>query len=233
MGVDLSPIEKAFRSAAPSGASLAEHLQAVATEARERRPEYMRLVDAFVARLEQVRAGSGAPAVGVPMPPFLLPDQDGRLIHLDELLTDGPAAIAILRGHWCPNCRLNMIGLSHVHRQSRASLVVISPEVQQYTRLLREHADADFPVLTDAGAGYILSLGLTVMLDPAIAKLIEAAGWDVPLFQGGTGWVLPIPSVFVVRQNGLIAARHIDPDYRRRMGVDELLAAITAARDIA
>jgi hypothetical protein len=38
--------------------------------------------------------------------------------------------------------------------------------------------------------------------------------------------VLPIPAVFVVCQNGYIAARHIDPDYRYRMAIDELMTCV-------
>jgi peroxiredoxin len=60
--------------------------------------------------------------------------------------------------------------------------------------------------------------------------MISEAGWDVPVYQGGTDWVLPIPSVFVVTKDGLIAARHIDPDYRQRMEIDELLGCVQRIR---
>jgi len=42
--------------------------------------------------------------------------------------------------------------------------------------------------------------------------------------------VLPIPAIFVVAQDGLITARFIDPDYRNRMTVEDLLAALRNAR---
>jgi peroxiredoxin len=105
--------------------------------------------------------------------------------------------------------------------------------VQQFTRTLRQQSGAQFPVLTDLGAGYILALGLAVLLDEPLARMISDAGWDVPLFQGGTGWVLPIPSVFIVRQDGTVAARHVDPDFRRRMELDDLMAAVAAANHVA
>jgi len=41
--------------------------------------------------------------------------------------------------------------------------------------------------------------------------------------------MLPIPATFVVGTDGLIKARFVDPDYRRRMDIDEMLAALRSA----
>ena len=48
---------------------------------------------------------------GEPFPPFLLPDQDGRLVSFEELLGRGPVVAAFVRGHWCPYCQLNVTAL--------------------------------------------------------------------------------------------------------------------------
>ena len=45
-------------------------------------------------------------------------------------------------------------------------------------------------------------------------------------FQGNESWMLPIPATFVVGRHGKIVARFVDPDYRRRMAIDDLLAAL-------
>jgi peroxiredoxin len=225
----INPIEAAFLEVRSSGASLTERLQVVAEAARVHKPEYSSAVDAFVARLRAVQAGADAPKVGDMMPQFILPDQDGRLVTLDGLLARGPVVVALHRGHWCPFCRLNMIGLAEIEdRLKPAQIVAISTETQRYTRMLREQAGARFPFLTDMDAGYTMSMDLAVWLDDRLANLIAEAGWDIPLYQGGSDWVLPIPAVFVVCPSGKIAARHIDPDYRYRMAIDELLASVGA-----
>jgi hypothetical protein len=36
------------------------------------------------------------------MPPFILPDETGQLVSLEELLRQGPVAITLHRGHWVP-----------------------------------------------------------------------------------------------------------------------------------
>jgi peroxiredoxin len=48
-------------------------------------------------------------------------------------------------------------------------------------------------------------------------------------FHGNDGWVLPIPATFVVGRDGLVKARFVDPDFRKRMEIDDLIAAFRAA----
>ena len=55
------------------------------------------------------------------------------------------------------------------------------------------------------------------------------AGWDVEPSQGTNTWLLPIPATFVVGTDGEVKARFVDPDYRRRMAIEDLLAALKAA----
>ena len=57
---------------------------------------------------------------------------------------------------------------------------------------------------------------------------MRAGGFDIAPFQGNESWMLPIPATFVVGPDGVVKARHIDPDYRHRMAIDNLLAALKA-----
>jgi peroxiredoxin len=61
-------------------------------------------------------------------------------------------------------------------------------------------------------------------------QLILAAGdRQLPTYQGNESWVIPVPAAFVVRKDGTIEARFIDPDYRRRMAVEDLLKGLRNA----
>ena len=223
----ISPIEAAFLQVRSSDLSLKDRLRVVADAARTHKPWYAEAVDDFALRLRDVQAGADAPKVGDAMPSFVLPDHEGRLVSLDEILKDGPAVVAFHRGHWCPFCRLSMISLAEIEQELKpAQIVAISTETQRYTRMLRDQTGAMFPVLTDMDAAYSMSLGLAVWVDTKLAGMIAEAGWDIPAYQGSADWVLPIPSVFVVRKDGVIAGRHIDPDYRQRMEIDDLLRCV-------
>jgi peroxiredoxin len=123
--------------------------------------------------------------------------------------------------------RLNMVGLAEIEEAAKpAQIVAISSEIQQYTRILRAECGGQFPFLTDFGGGYALSINLSIFVDEAMSAMIDGAGWHVTEYQGGGGWVLPVPAVFVVGQDGVITALHVDPDYRRRMELDALLSAL-------
>jgi peroxiredoxin len=223
----VAALEDAFQEIRNRDLTLGERLKYVADCVRVKGPDFAAAVDAFVGRLEAAQAGSTAPMVGDVLPSFYLPDHEGRLVTLQSLLDRGPAIIAFHRGHWCPYCRLNMVGLAEIEDEAKpAQIVAISSEVQQYTRILRAEAGAEFPFLTDVDAGYALSINLAIWVDEAMSGMIGGAGWDIPGYQGGTPWILPVPAVFVVGQDGIIAARHVDPDYRRRMELDALLDAV-------
>jgi peroxiredoxin len=227
----VAALEAEFQRVRDLDAPLAVRLDCIAERVRTMSPRFADAVDAFVDRLAAAAAGSSAPAVGETLPDFLLPDEKGRLTSLSEMLARGPVALVFVRGHWCPYCRLNAVGLAEIEAQlAPTQLAVISPERQAFTAALKAESGATFPFLTDAGCGYALSLNLAIWVDERMARIIAKAGWDIPAYQGDDSWLMPVPSVFLLDRSGRIAARHIDPDYRRRM---ELSAIVDASRGLA
>jgi peroxiredoxin len=211
--------------------SLAERLQVVADLVRTEAPEFCAEVNNFVGRLEAAKAGGSAPDVGEKMPDFTMPDQDGKLISLESLLETGAAVLVFHRGHWCPYCRLNIGAVAEVEdKLAPARVVGICAETRRFTRQMRGEMDARFPILTDVGAGYALSINMAVWVPTRMSQMIAGAGWDIPLYQG-TDWILPIPGVFIVDRDGRIASRHVDPDYRRRMEIADLLRGVDQLLD--
>jgi peroxiredoxin len=220
-------VVSAFEQARASEAPLGDRLHIIAEVVGREFPQFTQIADAFVERLERACAGSSAPATGERLPLFLLPDQDGRLVSLESLLGNGPLVVAFVRGHWCPYCQLNVTALAEIEHHARpAQIVAISPETEHYSRLLKAEAGARFPFLTDIGAAYTLSLNLAVWIDQTFSSAIARSGCDVPLYNRSDSWILPIPSIFVLSENGVITARHIDPDYRQRMEMQQLLGCV-------
>jgi peroxiredoxin len=228
----IAELERTVAEAMRLDAPIDDRLKLVRDRVRTLSDEFAVAVDRMVDRLIEQSAGANAPRAGEPMPAFLLPDDAGRFVALEELIADGPAAISFVRGHWCPYCRLNVLGLHEIEGAARdigARIAVIAPEKRQYAARLKSESHAGFPILSDIDNGYALSLNLAIWVGAEMAAMIGAAGWNVPDYYGSDAWIMPVPAAFVVRRDGMIAARHIDPDYRRRMDLDALLAALRAA----
>jgi peroxiredoxin len=214
-------------------ASLKERLQLFADVSRTMRPEAQEAVDRMVERLKAFEAGTLAPAPGDPMPSFTLPDETGRLVSLEDLVKSGPAAITFHRGHWCPYCRINTRALAEVQDQINeegGAIVAITPEREAFGARLKQDAGLSYPVLSDIDNGYAFSIGIAIYVGTEVQGVMEKTGRDLPNYQGNEGWLLPIPATFVVGRDSCVAARFIDPDYRNRMAVEDLLTALRRTR---
>ena len=223
-------LKQAFERLSESNLSLSDQLATAARSVKERRPDLADAIDRMVGRLKEGGAGTQAPQVGDEMPPFHLPDEHGRLVSLDELVARGPVAVTFHRGHWCPFCRISINALVRAHEQVAATggqIVAVMPEREQFVSDLRATSNAPFLVLTDMDNGYALSLGLAIWVGDEMQKII-AERHDLAKYQGNDTWMVPIPATFVVGQDGRIKARFVDPDYRKRMAIEDLLAAMRA-----
>ena len=225
-------IAEAFEQARALDAPLAERLDTYASSVRELNKPMADAVDRLVSRLQDSTIAEGAPGVGEPMPPFLLPDHTGRLVGLEELTAQGPVAVTFARGHWCPYCRIAVSALAAIADDATrigARIVVIVPDRQAFAAKLRAEANAPLSILTDLDNGYALSLGLAFWVGEEMQQYMRARNVDPSQSQGNDSWFVPVPATFVVGRDGRIVARHVDPDYRKRMELDAVLAALKTA----
>jgi peroxiredoxin len=226
-------LEDTFIRCRDLNAALADRLQLFANELRRLGPHWQAAVDRLVSRLVASDAGAAAPKVGEPMPAFLLPDERGRLVGLEDFLGEGPVALAFHRGHWCPYCRININALARAEEEiatEHRHIAAIVPDRQRFAVWLKSDAKAPFPVLTDMDNGYAMSLGLAIYVGDEMKHIMVSSGWDPSVSQGTDNWMLPIPATFVVDTDGIVRARFVDPDYRMRMAISDLLAALRSAK---
>jgi peroxiredoxin len=225
-----TPLDEAFEQCRDMDASLTKRLSIFADAVRAQAPAFTAAVDRLIKRLQDSGAGEAAPRPGDVMPPFVLPDETGRLVALQGLLPAGPVAVTFHRGHWCPYCRININALAKAHdviRREGGQIIAIVPERQEFAAEFKKDGRAHFPILTDMDNGYAMSLNLTIWVGEEMKRLIrDEFGHNIASFQGNDAWLLPIPATFIVGRDGRIKERFVDPDYRRRMAVDDLLTAL-------
>jgi len=199
----------------------------------ERNPATGAAYQGLVEHLIKVEAGKNAPANGDKLPPFLLPDENGRLVSSTELLAKGPLIITFNRGNWCPYCWLELSALEDHNEaivKAGGSIVSITPEVATYSRRLKKRLGLSFSVLTDMDNGYALEMGLAVALTDDVRAVYDRADIDLGTCHRSAAWFLPLPATLVIDRLAIVRHAYVNEDFRQRFEPDlipEILAELT------
>jgi peroxiredoxin len=219
----------AKRETVPLSSRLSEHRD----KTQKLRPAFAKAYDDLVERLDVLDRGGVGPGVGEPMPPFDLSDENGNLVSLASLLRHGPAVISFNRGHWCPYCRLELRALAAVNDRMRklgARVVSIMPDSGRYTAHYVKNNELPFPILSDIDLGYSLSLGLIFWVGAEVRRLYKEVGIELEKYHGNDGFFLPVTAKFIVGQDGLVKARHVNIEFRERMEPEAIITVLEELR---
>ncbi|RUP00344.1 redoxin domain-containing protein [Hyphomicrobium sp.] len=228
-----STLAEAFAEVCAMQAPLNARLAAYADKLRELNFPFAEAYDDLVARLFSGEVGNMVPELGAALPQFVLPDRSGLLVSLEELTKQGPVILSLNRGHWCPFCRITLRTIAEHNDEiakTGAQVVSIIPDRQQFTDDLRRTTQHNIRILTDVDCGYALSLGLVVWVGEHLKTLMKGRGYHLDTYHGNDGWFLPAPATFVVDGDARIIGRFVDPDFRKRMEVDDILSILTRFR---
>lgn len=73
-----------------------------------------------------------------------------------------------------------------------------------------------YPVLWDENSVVADAFGLAFSLPDDLRAVYKGFGIDLPVTNGDPSWRLPIPSRFVIDQEGVVHSVEADPDYKYR-----------------
>jgi peroxiredoxin len=150
-------------------------------------------------------------------------------VTLESLCRNGPVVVSFNRGHWCPYCQLELRALAAANddvRRLGGQIISIVPERAQFSKRLAADNSLPFTILSDVDLSYALSLGLVYWVGAEIKAIYDAVGIDLANYHGNGNYFLPVAATFVAGPGGTVVDRHVDHDYRHRMHIDRMLAAV-------
>lgn len=183
------------------------------------------------ATAQLVTAGieKGALGVGNNPPSFCLPNANGQLVKMDDLLINGPLIVTFYRGSWCPYCNLELRAyqqnLSTITAHG-AQVVAISPELPDSTLSNAEKLALDFEVLSDVGNKVARDFGLVFKMPDSLVQVYLQLNNDITQHNGDGSWELPIPATYIIASDGKIAFSHVNADYLKRAEPQKVIAAL-------
>jgi len=210
--------------------SLKEQTDAKIASGRLAKPEFMKGVDEVIEEAKAFEKGANEIKIGQKAPDFKLPNPEGELIALNNLLEQGSVVVTFYRGDWCPYCNLQLralqVRLSEIHELG-ATLVAISPQVPDGSLTKSEINEMDFIVLTDQNAKVASEYGVAWEVPEFLLDHMRVdRNLDLEVINNGNGSVLPIPATFIVGTDGMVKWSYVNVDYRTRSEPEEIIEAL-------
>lgn len=97
-----------------------------------------------------------------------------------------------------------------------ATLVAISPQLEQYSREVSEKHKLSYDLLIDKGNEVADQYGLTFKVSDELHEVYKNFDIDLEKFNGDDSWTLPMPGQFIIDRDSTIIAAEADPDYTKR-----------------
>lgn len=163
--------------------------------------------------------------VGDTAPMFTGTDQNGQPFSLQSVLQKGDVVLMFYRGQWCPYCNKQMSQMNDSLKMitdKGATVVAISPEIQENVLKTIEKTKASFPVISDAKMQIMKNYKVNFEVPQATQDRYKNFGIDFNVANGENGANLPVPATYVIGKNGKIKYVFFNPDYRKRASVKEI-----------
>ncbi len=165
-------------------------------------------------------------SINVKAPDFIAKDQNGKKVSLKNELKNGAVVVVFYRGQWCPYCNKQLSALQDSLSfiiEKGATLIAISPEKPANISKTVEKTKATYSVLFDDSLKIMKSYDVAFSLDSTTIEKYKKFGINFYDANGSNGAALPIPAVYIINKEGIIIFKHFDPDYRKRVSVQEIL----------
>jgi peroxiredoxin len=109
-----------------------------------------------------------------------------------------------------------------------ASLVLISPQLEEHNRAIKEEKGLNLEVLSDLGNRVADRYGIRFKLPEDLIPIYQQFKLDVNEYNGDDSWTLPMPARLIIDQAGTIRYAEINPDYTVRPDPEETVEALKA-----
>ena len=119
--------------------------------------------------------------VGDMAPDFTLPDQDGKQVHLAELITRGPVLLYFYPADFTPVCTREACAFGALQPEldrSGVTLLGVSPQDSESHTRFRERYQLSFPLLADPEKRVIRAYDCDGLLGWGVSRVTYLIGAD-------------------------------------------------------
>jgi len=124
---------------------------------------------------------------------------------------------------------MELEALQQIHADVRAlgaQIVVLTPELERYTRALHKKLNLTFDILTDLYLKIAEQFRLVFTLPDYLRELYKSFGSTLDRFNDEPEYRLPMPARYIIDQQGIIRTANVNADYTIRQEPSETLSQL-------
>ncbi len=162
--------------------------------------------------------------IGTKVPDAELVDPDGQKHSLSDIVKQKPTVLIFYRGGWCPFCNAHLSGLGSIQQDildSGYQLIAISPDHYANLKNTLIEDSISYQIFSDPSGSLISDMGIGYKTPLKIKGYLVTKKRE-----GKTSAIMPVPSVFVLNDDGEILFEYVNPDYKQRLSGEMLLAVL-------
>ena len=119
-------------------------------------------------------------------------------------------------------------GINSEVRALEAQIVLLTPELERYTRALHKKLNLTFDILTDLHLKTAEQYRLAFVLPDYLRDLYKSFGSTLDRFNDEPGYRLPVPARYIIDREGIIRAADVNADYTIRPEPSETVRQLRA-----
>ena len=166
--------------------------------------------------------------IGETMPNTELTALDGKTIAFHEIAKEKPTVLIIYRGGWCPYCNRHLAAIGQTEAEILElgyQIVAVSPDKAEKLQETAEKDSIRYRLFSDGDGTFAKATGLAFQAPKRYGeRLLDWSGGE------NTDGYLPVPAVFVLDMDATIQFEYINPNYKKRLSSEMLLAVLKALR---
>lgn len=160
---------------------------------------------------------------GKTIPSAIVESLDGTKDNISEVVKRQKTVLIFYRGGWCPYCNAHLSAIGTLQENIKSlgyQTVAISPDSPENLKKAIEKNKLNYLLYSDSTTDLIQKMGIAIQApERYTSKLLEYSDQN-------NSNVIPVPSVFIIDQNGKILFQYTDTNYKSRISEEDLLKAL-------
>lgn len=164
--------------------------------------------------------------IGKEIPNTIVRTVDNKEISLKEIIDKQKSIIIFYRGGWCPYCNLHLSELQSIEDdliKIGYKLIAISMDKPENLNATIDKHNLKYELYSDNQANACTEFGIAFKVENDYVDKLKSFNMNLEESSGEKHHILPVPSVFLTDENGIIKFEYVNPNYKERISGKLLL----------